>query len=352
MGRQTGAARRRQLEAPERIASPVRRRAASPRGLVPAVLTAGLLLTAVFETTPIHDPANAGATLPAHLHFSTRYLLISPYCDVMDCVSLFSSPQHVALLLAAVAILVLARVRAARGWPGFNVRQEIRVLLTFALGIAAFYALLLVGPRPMASLVVEDPDLVKVDFHSHTSASWDARSGFLAPDNRAWHHDAGFDVSYVTDHQSYTTDHQSHPADHQGSHAAEFEELSNPARAGDGTLLLRGLELSLWRKAIVVPGSPALLWRSEVEERLRTSGVRPEDAFPGALFILPMPTDLPSTMPLRGKAPPPFAAIEISDGAPNGLEQSGRDRAAILALADLGNLAVVAGTNNHGWGRT
>ncbi|MBI3450784.1 MAG: glycosyltransferase family 39 protein [Acidobacteria bacterium] len=352
MGRQTGAARRHHLEESEQGPSPARRGAASPRWIVPAALSGALLVSAFFSTSPIHDPADAGTILPAHLHFSTRYLLISPYCDVMDSVSLFSSPQHAALLLAALAVLILARVRAARKRPAFNVRHELRILLAFVLGGAAFYAALLVGPRPMASLEVEDPDLVKVDFHSHTSASWDARSGFLASNNRAWHQDAGFDVSYVTDHQSYVIDHQLDVSTPQESHAAEFGELSNPAHAGAGTLLLRGLELSLWRKAIVIPGSPSLLRRSELEERMRTTGVRPEDAFPGALFVLPMPTDLPSTMPLRGKSPPPFAAIEISDGAPNGLQQSGRDRAAILALADRGNLAVVAGTNNHGWGRT
>jgi hypothetical protein len=45
-------------------------------------------------------------------------------------------------------------------------------------------------------------------------------------------------------------------------------------------------------------------------------------------------------------------AIELSDGAPRGIEQGQRERALILHLADSLNLAVVAGSNNHGWGRT
>src|SRR5262249_19238429 len=44
--------------------------------------------------------------------------------------------------------------------------------------------------------------------------------------------------------------------------------------------------------------------------------------------------------------------IEIADGAPRGLEQIERDRDPILDLASGANLALVAGSNNHGWTRT
>ena len=45
-------------------------------------------------------------------------------------------------------------------------------------------------------------------------------------------------------------------------------------------------------------------------------------------------------------------AVEANDASPRGLRQSKRDRAQILALADSLDLALVAGSNNHGWGRT
>jgi hypothetical protein len=44
--------------------------------------------------------------------------------------------------------------------------------------------------------------------------------------------------------------------------------------------------------------------------------------------------------------------IELSDGAPRGIDQSQRDRRLILRIADSLNLALVAGSNNHGWGHT
>ena len=48
---------------------------------------------------------------------------------------------------------------------------------------------------------------------------------------------------------------------------------------------------------------------------------------------------------------PGVAAIEIVDGSPRGLTQTRRDRARIVHLADSLNLALVTGSDNHGWGR-
>jgi hypothetical protein len=45
-------------------------------------------------------------------------------------------------------------------------------------------------------------------------------------------------------------------------------------------------------------------------------------------------------------------AIELSDAAPRGLEQSDSTREHLLRIADSLDLALVAGSDNHGWGRT
>src|SRR6201999_1691810 len=45
-----------------------------------------------------------------------------------------------------------------------------------------------------------------------------------------------------------------------------------------------------------------------------------------------------------------ISAIEIIDGSPRGLSQSRRDRDRIVQLADSLNLALVTGSDNHGWG--
>ncbi|MEP6550020.1 MAG: hypothetical protein ABJB95_02490, partial [Gemmatimonadales bacterium] len=47
-----------------------------------------------------------------------------------------------------------------------------------------------------------------------------------------------------------------------------------------------------------------------------------------------------------------LAGIEASDGSPRGLAQSARDNDAIRAIATKRHLALVSGSDNHGWGRT
>jgi len=56
--------------------------------------------------------------------------------------------------------------------------------------------------------------------------------------------------------------------------------------------------------------------------------------------------------PAQGPGTRGVRAIELVDGAPRGLAQTRRDRRRIVGLADSLNLALVAGSNNHGWGRT
>ena len=66
------------------------------------------------------------------------------------------------------------------------------------------------------------------------------------------------------------------------------------------------------------------------------------ETIPGNLSKVPVPTP-------RGAAG--VQAIEIVDGSPRGLSQTRRERARIVHLADSLNLALVSGSDNHGWGR-
>ena len=68
------------------------------------------------------------------------------------------------------------------------------------------------------------------------------------------------------------------------------------------------------------------------------------------LYAIPGPLD--RIVPFGPGSPAGVIGVELSDGAPRGLEQGRAEREAILALADSLDLALVAGTNNHGWGRT
>jgi predicted metal-dependent phosphoesterase TrpH len=189
-------------------------------------------------------------------------------------------------------------------------------------------------------LAAADSDLVVIDFHSHTRASHDGRPGFTAEKNRAWHRASGFDAAYVTDHFTFE--------------GAEEGMLNNPPQAGERTVLLSGIEVLEGGEHVNVLGVTAAdssmfrgryLARDQVDNAIAKRRPRPTLVLtmPGPLDRVPRP-GMPDVVPV--------AAIEISDGAPRGLGADDRDHAEVLRLADSLKLALVAGSDNHGWGRT
>ncbi|MDQ6886411.1 MAG: hypothetical protein M3068_03865 [Gemmatimonadota bacterium] len=308
-----------------------------PRRRVPwaAFLSAALLLAWLAATPPIHDLERDTHVVGASLRLSPAFLLLAPLCDSMDALSLLSVTQSVALVVGAITLYALWR--AARRAPrsaGSELRAGVRLLGV----IVAFYGAAALAPRPMAALALDDPDALAVDFHSHTNASHDGRPDFTASRNVAWHRAAGFNASYITDHASFD-----------GVAAAERE---NPRRAADGVVSLSGLELIYRDEHINVLGL------SESDQRFLTlpapaPAPSPPSSLLGAVVLLQtIPEDL-SRVPVADRAGRRgVQAIELSDGAPRGIAQAQRDHDLILRIADSLDLSVVAGSNNHGWGRT
>jgi hypothetical protein len=258
---------------------------------------------------------------------SPLYVVLSPLSRILDTIGLLSIGQHIALGITVVVIgLLVARRR--RALIGGGVWLAVLLVL---------YACAAALPRPMATITVADSTILLVDFHSHTNASGDTRSGFSPEANREWHKRAGFDAAYISDHRSFT--------------GAEAARSSNPAMAGDGTVLLSAYEgrymgtfeifLSLSR----VDSARLLNRRRWLVEGRLFSG----DRLPASVVALPSP--LGDVQPIAHDGPPYIAAIEISDGSPKGFSQIDRDHAVIIRRADSLGIALVSGSNNHGWGR-
>jgi hypothetical protein len=233
---------------------------------------------------------------------------------------LLSLGQHIALVLTVVIAALVFRRKLT------NAALMLLVML-YAAGVLV--------PRPMASLSVADPETARVDFHSHTNASGDARSGFTVDSNREWHRRGGFDVAYVSDHQNFA--------------GAEKAVRSNPMRAGDRTVLLSAYEgryLGTYQIFLMgVADSAGLITpRHWMKEGTLRSGRTP-------VSVIAMPGPIKDITLAGRDSAPHYAAIEISDGSPKGFAQIDRDRAVILQRADSLGLSLVSGSNNHGWGR-
>lgn len=302
-----------------------------------ALVTALVLAAWPFALSPLRDLETLGDAPGAHLVHSAAYLLLAPVYDTMDALTLLSVRQTLALV-ASLAVLYAAWRVARWRRRGGSARREARLALRALGALVAFYGVGILAPRPMAALALDDPDAVTVDVHSHTSYSHDARADFSPRANLAWHRAAGFDVAYITDHKSFDG-------------AAEAMRL-NPARAGDGLVALSGIEFIQDNDHINALGATErnAMW---IHVDIR----RAHPSLPPALQVEPVlvqtiPEDLSAVPAPDAQGRRGVLAIELSDGAPRGIEQGQRDRALILRIADSLNLAVVAGSNNHGWGRT
>ena len=297
-----------------------------------------VVLIIVALAVPVASPVVSivtGRPVPGvTLAHPVTYLLLAPLCGVLDALTALSVSQHVAFLAFALSLFVIWRL--FRLWRPTRRRGllltgliELGMLALFLGTLVGVYAVGVLVARPMARLHVEDPDVVVVDFHSHTLSSHDGRKSFTAERNRAWHRAAGFDVAYVTDHDS--------------TRAALDAEKRNPRRAGDGTVLLAGREVVYRDMHVTTIGI--------FDPRTRTSTSQPCGPWP--VVVGTIPANL-SRVPLA-ECPDHgggLSAIELLDGAPKGLEVGDRQRDRILAIADSLDLAIVASSDNHGWGST
>jgi hypothetical protein len=305
---------------------------------VAAIVTAAVLLTWPAAVPAVRDMITRGTMPGARLVQPAAYLLLSPVYDVMDALTLLSVGQLIALVLSLALVYAAWRVWRWRRVGTVSAWREVRLALSALGTFVAFCVAGVLAPRPMAALTLADRDDVKVDMHSHTNASHDGRRDFDARDNIDWHRGAGFAAAYITDHKSFDG-------------ASEAVRL-NPRRAGDGLVMLSGLEFIDNHNHVNALGATAAdsAW-IRVEARRQRLGW-PALKRGTAVFIQTIPENLeripiPDRSSGRG-----LAGIELSDGAPRGIEQSQRDRALILRIADSLDLALVAGSNNHGWGRT
>lgn len=299
------------------------------------VLLSALVLCAALSAAPTLTSLTGEAAPGARLALPAWYVALAPVCDSLDMMSLFSQRQHFAFLLTCAVVYVtwrLCRRKSTRSrWP--VAWKESTLALGAFLGIVALYAAGILLPRPIAALKMASPDAVVVDFHSHTNFSWDGGSGFSPEENRRWHHASGFDVAYVTDHGTFA--------------GAEQAAARNPARAGEGTVILSGIEVRSMGRHLNILGtsasdSPAYVAGDLQEGAFSRTVLARKTVRPVVLLTLPG-----SVKPVRSGIR--IDALELSDAAPRALAQIDLQRGALLDLAERDHMAMVAGSNNHGW---
>lgn len=300
--------------------------------------------SAAFAANPLRDASTFEPIPYVHLVLSAGYLLLAPICNVYDALSLMSLQQHVVILASLVGLYAVWRIwRAVRG--GTTVGRELAAGVLALVGLLAVYAAGILVPRPMAALAVDSPfnnAVLVADFHSHTSYSHDGAPWFGPEANRRWHQRAGYDVAYVTDHRTVR--------------GAAEGIARNPDQAGQGTMILQGLEV-VWDGAHVNVLGAQRTYRGLTDPNLRDiddTALTMASMLPNhePIVIYTFPGELRHLHPASGPGTAGVRAMEIVDGSPRGLGQARRKRTVVSAIADSLNLALVSGTDNHGWGFT
>ncbi|MEA2705859.1 MAG: hypothetical protein QOH22_647 [Gemmatimonadaceae bacterium] len=303
----------------------------------PLSITLVLGVTAAFSLSPLVDVVRPQAPGVASLRTPFLYDLLAPVSNVLDTLTLLTPSQYWATFaLCLVALFAPAVVRTLRHPREFAPLSTIAPCLRCIGGTVAIVGLMIVAKRPMAALDLQDPDLIAVDFHSHTSASHDGRADFSAERNREWHRSSGFNAAYITDHRTF-----------EGALTAAER---NPAVAGDGMTLLPGVELRDGGE------HPILLGADPTRTRLTSADldgalIKSDGGAVPPILLLTMPGSIRQVPPSEYTGPIRLAGIEVSDGCPRGMAQTANEKKDILALAARLQLAPVAGSDNHGWGR-
>jgi hypothetical protein len=301
----------------------------------PLLITLCIAVTAAFSLSPLVDVARPDAAVTATLHAPLVYDILAPASNILDALTMLSPAQYWAtFVLCALLIIGCEIIGDARRSRCFRIRQASRTCVRFAGGTVAILGIMLLLSRPMASLRVSDPGLIVVDFHSHTSASHDGRPGFDAERNREWHRAAGFDAVYITDHRTFEG-------------ALEGARL-NPPTAGDGTTILPGVELRDGPEHPILIGVDPRRMRINSPD-WREAAVKADGGPVPPILILSMPGDLDRLPADEYTGEIRVAAIEGADGSPRGIAQTTSDGKRIIALADRMGLALVSGSDNHGW---
>lgn len=180
---------------------------ASARPYVLAAAATALIVAARFFPLPAVHDAVSGAAIPGvHLELTGGYVALGPLSAAADFLTCSSLGGAAGVLLLMLLLLPAFRwgvlAHGAEEW--LDVSASARALAAYAAVCAAFLLFAVLAPRPMARLAVDDRDVLAVDFHSHTSESWDGRRRFTPEQNRRWHERAGYGAAFATDHNKLT----------------------------------------------------------------------------------------------------------------------------------------------------
>jgi hypothetical protein len=190
----------------------------------------GLVLMS--QAFPLPSAVRDAATLlplpQFHLHYPFWHLVFTPFCSVADALTVLGFREEKVLLVWFLCLCFLSG-KVRRGF-----------LMVFLCVVFLVWGGLIA--RPMGRLIASDPNVLLIDFHSHTQFSHDGRPSFTPEANRRWHRKQGYNAAFITDHNLVD--------------AAEIaKQASRQDWTSTGYRSMEGEEVSLQKTHLVILGN-------------------------------------------------------------------------------------------------
>ncbi|HJR16593.1 MAG TPA: hypothetical protein VJ808_07050 [Gemmatimonadales bacterium] len=318
----------------------------------PLALSVLLLCARLFQTPTLSDPVAGVAPPSLYLKIPWAYLLLAPLFTLWDGVSMLSMSRLVGFLSGLVILYLAWRLirwvwRRHTGRGRNTVRAAVVAeLLALVVSVTLLAGFIVAGAlwhRPMLSLSGTRPEEIVVDFHSHTNASHDVEdtwmSGYDVEANRRWHARAGFDATFITDHN--VTSRESRVASRQAS--------------ADYTVLCPGVEVGAWHAHIVLLGNTGPIDRRPYNRSLEglLGLLATSDSALGALSLASLPEYRRNHWDrLDQLAATGLDGFEIVNASPKANELTRAEIDSVIAIARTHNRFVAGVSDSHGWGAT
>jgi hypothetical protein len=306
---------------------------------VPLALTLALLAARLAAVPALSDPVAGTAPPSLHLNIPPLYLILAPLFTLWDGISMLSmSRLHRFLVGLVVLYLIWRGVRMAQRSAKGSRISWLRELKVLTGSVAVLLGFLIIGAlwhRPMLSLSGTGANTLVLDFHSHTNLSHDVRNtwmrGFDGEANRRWHRRAGFDATFITDHN-----------------ATRKYQSGLP-------VICPGIEVSAWRAHIVLLGDTLPVNQNRYNGSLDSlfNLLRTSDTAYASFSVASLPEYRRNHWGrLSQLVDAGLDGFEIVNASPKANEMTLVERDSVIALARAHNRFVVGVSDSHGWGAT
>ena len=288
----------------------------------------------------VRDAATSGFVPGFHMVYPFWHLALTPLSAMADALTVLDVFEMAVVILWVFAFIAFL--------PGAR-----RKYFAFSAA-AAMMAWTIFGHRPPGRLIHDDPDVLLVDFHSHTSLSHDGRGSFSTEANRLWHWKQGFDAGFITDHNTI-----------EAARKAMSDSDGNWRRIGYRSM--QGEEVSLFHAHPIVLGNRDHIFNKNFDGRPQAIlNVIREAHRQGALIVDSLPdywlrhwdeeTDRRSKNGRNnGGTVQDFVGwgmdgFEIINSAPKALCFPAAKRRLIVEFCRKHDLFITGVSDNHGWG--